>query len=79
LRRSCDGSRTLPFRRRATSAAVRAEKEAEAEEEIAQAASRLEYERSYLRAREKFGRQGAEQLFPHLTTAEPHVEEQPAA
>jgi hypothetical protein len=55
-------------------AAVRAEKDAEAEEEIAQAGLRLEYERCYLRARERFGRSGAEQLFPQLTAGPPRVD-----
>ena len=47
-------------------ASVTAEKDAEAAEEIAQAALRLQYERCYLHAREKLGRDRAEQLFPPL-------------
>ena len=46
--------------------AVREQKMAEAEEEIAQAALRQQYEINYLEARKLFGRQTAERLFPRL-------------
>jgi hypothetical protein len=48
--------------------AVRAQKSAEAEEEIAQGALRRQYEANYLDARRQWGRPFAERLFPRLYT-----------
>ncbi|MEW6756456.1 MAG: hypothetical protein AB1505_36610 [Candidatus Latescibacterota bacterium] len=45
-------------------AAIRAEKAAEADEEIAQASLRRQYELNYLAARQRLGRARAERLFP---------------
>lgn len=57
--------------------AVTLQKSAEAEEEIAQASLRREYENNYLDARGQFGKAKAEMLFPFITyqpPAEPEVE-----
>lgn len=47
--------------------AIKDEKKAEADEEIAQAELRRQYENNYLDARKEFGRSVAEQLFPKLS------------
>ena len=47
--------------------AIRGQKVAEAEEEIAQADFRRQYEANYLDARKEFGRTMAERLFPSIT------------
>ena len=54
--------------------AIRAQKVAEAEEEIAQAALRRQYEGNYLDARKEFGRTSADRLFPKAYRG-PAVEE----
>ncbi len=58
--------------------AIRNQKLAEAEEEIAQANLRRQYEFNYLDARKTLGRAMAERLFPHFSAGEPLEEpEQP--
>jgi len=49
--------------------AVRSVKFAKAEEEIAQANLRRQYEANYLNARMNFGKISAEQLYPSLSKA----------
>jgi hypothetical protein len=58
--------------------AIRNQKLAEAEEEIAQANLRRQYEFNYLDARKTLGRAVAERLFPQISVSEPPEEpEQP--
>lgn len=54
---------------RALDSAVRAQKTAEAEEELAQAAMRRQYEVNYFEARKTLGRVVAERLFPRASRA----------
>ncbi len=49
--------------------AIKEQKLAEAEEEIAKAELRIQYENNYLDARKEFGKVLAERLFPSLTTS----------
>lgn len=51
--------------------AVRAAKNADAEEEIAQGTLRRQYEQNYLTARQTIGRTIAERLFPKANRANP--------
>jgi hypothetical protein len=61
----------------ALDAAIRASKAAEAEEEIAQAALRRQYEVNYLEARKQLGRTLAERLFPATRSSSPAEEPAP--
>lgn len=58
--------------------AIRSQKVAEADEEIAQANLRRQYELNYLEARKTLGRAIAERLFPSFSPAEAPAEPVPA-
>jgi hypothetical protein len=58
--------------------AVRAKKLAEAEDELAQAALRRAYEENWLDAQKKFGKAGAERLFPRIRKRESSSGDDPA-